>query len=641
LADNSGRVLLNGTQIGDAQPLTTDFSNFDGTVDFSAESSDGSLFHAGSNDLSFEVTDISDGTGFSPTGVGFAATVVYGPSDPGGLGQATLASDAIAIGGNTDHTDVVLSGDVTDPDSEGVSLEVEVQTVSTEFTGEPTGTSDPVASGGNASVTVPNLATDTNYHWQARTVDDKGLTSNWVSFGGNSDGDSETDADTDFRVPEADLSISKSDSPDPVKAGTTLTYTIDVANNDDVDTATSVKVADVLPTLQSLPLLTNVDISVSPGTADCGTTNAFDCHLGSIDAGDTVTVTVTGTVNIGLRHGSLSTSNSASVSSPVHDPDLDNNDSGNVSTAVHTVPDQVSDTTYDVQAGNTNAVVSWEPLTASQNGGETVDFYRISVSATPTGTGTGNFDVYPPSPTPPSGSLVATPCAGRLGGTLCFNLTGLTNSTTTPPTAPSVTYTVTIRAHNAVGLADARTRNNVVPSPNNNAVIVPPATAQTFSNCGNATTKTPICIVYTIPSGGGGAFSSQALADSVSQCQSLGGTLPQCTGFAALASFEGHPPAGYAPTKPLMIQVTWDVTITNNTIGTVYYQKDGAAPKPVAACKKSGLASPDPCLKAIKTLGKSTDTQKSCKPQSSCYGDVQAQILLSSNPTDGGIYHKT
>jgi uncharacterized repeat protein (TIGR01451 family) len=47
-------------------------------------------------------------------------------------------------------------------------------------------------------------------------------------------------------VAGAELSVTKSDSPDPVVAGSTLTYTIVVANNG-TETSTSAVLTDTLP----------------------------------------------------------------------------------------------------------------------------------------------------------------------------------------------------------------------------------------------------------------------------------------------------------------------------------------------------------------------------------------------------------
>ena len=80
-----------------------------------------------------------------------------------------------------------------------LQLEVEVQPVGTDFTDTPSGSSVQVSSGTTTTVTVGSLSDDTDYHWQARTVDDTGLESAWVSFGGNG----EDEADFSVSVPGA------------------------------------------------------------------------------------------------------------------------------------------------------------------------------------------------------------------------------------------------------------------------------------------------------------------------------------------------------------------------------------------------------------------------------------------------------
>src|SRR5581483_11763720 len=101
----------------------------------------------------------------------------------------------ISVGGFTNETAVVLKGTVADPDAGNtVKLQVEVRPVGTPFSNTMTGESDLLPSGSTASVTVMGLLDGTSYHWQARTMDNNGATSSWVSFGGNGDGDA------DFRV---------------------------------------------------------------------------------------------------------------------------------------------------------------------------------------------------------------------------------------------------------------------------------------------------------------------------------------------------------------------------------------------------------------------------------------------------------
>jgi hypothetical protein len=126
----------------------------------------------------------------------YAAAANTAPNGPATLGQfKSSGTTTIATGGATDETSVVLKASVSDPDAGNtVKLQVEVRPVGTAFSNTATAESGLLASGSTASVTISSLVNGTRYHWQARTVDNTGATSAWVSFGGN------TEADTDFRV---------------------------------------------------------------------------------------------------------------------------------------------------------------------------------------------------------------------------------------------------------------------------------------------------------------------------------------------------------------------------------------------------------------------------------------------------------
>ena len=678
LADNWTTVSLNNNLIDDSQPAANDMGNFDGSTDWTATSSDASNFQPGDNTLSFDVTDISQGDSISPTGVAFEATITYTPApdlaitktaDHNNSGNPVIAGNrlvytvAVSNNGSADASNVQITDSL--PNTGAASDPRFCEVISPNPSCDTTG-----GTAYDSSTAIPAIATlatgetktfqigyEVDPSTPAGTQDNTATVSSDTteSVVANSNDDN-TSTNTVGVITRSNLSFTEKSAVGsdvtPACAGptgtlvfanatacqNTVTFTIKVTNGGPSDAQNVTAAINTINPATGEPLQNFTGCTVvADRCTSAGVTIA--------DGGDH-TFTITAHAKDTLRGGETNNfTKNAYVSSDT--PDINavsfpKSGATNLIT-VHTVPDQVSDTTYDVQAGNANAVVSWTPLTASQNGGETVDYYQLGVSASPSGSGTGTVNVYPPSPTPPAGSKVATPCAGRLGGTLCFNLTGLSNSTTIPPAAPSVQYTVTIKAHNAVGLATPRTRTGIVPSPNNSAVIVPPATAQTLTTCDPATTAHPICIKYSVPSGGGGAFSTAGVTAAVSQCTSLGGTATNCAGMggtSGLGSFEGHPPAGYTKTNPLMIQITWDVSTGVKQTDTIYYQVDGSQPKPLAACKKGGVANPDPCLKAIKTLGKSADTTKTCKPQSSCFGDVQAQVLLSSNPVDGGLYRK-
>lgn len=123
-------------------------------------------------------------------------------------------------------------------------------------------------------------------------------------------------------VQQADLSITKSDSPDPATVGGTLTYTITVTNNGP-GTAKNVTVTDTLPGSVTL-------ISAIPSTGSCSGTSTVTCSLGNISNGDSVTIAIDVTPN---SAGTIY--NSASVSGTTSDPDNSNNTTPSISTTVN------------------------------------------------------------------------------------------------------------------------------------------------------------------------------------------------------------------------------------------------------------------------------------------------------------------
>lgn len=121
---------------------------------------------------------------------------------------------------------------------------------------------------------------------------------------------------------DADLSITKTDSPDPVVRGNNLTYTIKVTNGGPLD-ATGVVVTDNLPGASDVDFVS----ATSAGTTCQKTGNVVTCDLGTIanQASKTVTVVVKT-----KRTGTLS--NTATVASPD-----DNTPANNSATAATTV----------------------------------------------------------------------------------------------------------------------------------------------------------------------------------------------------------------------------------------------------------------------------------------------------------------
>jgi uncharacterized repeat protein (TIGR01451 family) len=111
----------------------------------------------------------------------------------------------------------------------------------------------------------------------------------------------------------ADLSISKTDSPDPVVAGQNVTYTLSVGNAGPSD-ALAVSVTDVLPAGLTY-------VSATPSQGSCSQlAGTVTCSLGTVAPGATPTVAIVATAT-----GSGSVTNTASVSSTTSDPSSANN----------------------------------------------------------------------------------------------------------------------------------------------------------------------------------------------------------------------------------------------------------------------------------------------------------------------------
>ncbi|HEX5762629.1 MAG TPA: hypothetical protein VFY04_05865 [Solirubrobacterales bacterium] len=110
---------------------------------------------------------------------------------------------------------------------------------------------------------------------------------------------------------EADLAVSKSDSPDPVVVGTTLTYTVQVVNRGP-SPALGVRLTDKLP--QSLD---NIAVSTTQGT--CAVNGrTVNCDLGVIGVGTGATIPTVAISGTPTRPGRIT--NSATVRSRTRDP---------------------------------------------------------------------------------------------------------------------------------------------------------------------------------------------------------------------------------------------------------------------------------------------------------------------------------
>ncbi len=144
-----------------------------------------------------------------------------------------------------------------------------------------------------------------------------------------------TATDTTTVATSADLSVTKTDSPDPVIAGANLTYTITVANAGP-NAAQSVSLTDTLPAGTTFVSLT-APAGFSCTTPAVGGNGTVTCTIASLAAGATQTFTLIVQVGASVAAGTV-ISNTATVSAATSDPNAAN-DSATTTTTVATSAD--------------------------------------------------------------------------------------------------------------------------------------------------------------------------------------------------------------------------------------------------------------------------------------------------------------
>jgi uncharacterized repeat protein (TIGR01451 family) len=118
----------------------------------------------------------------------------------------------------------------------------------------------------------------------------------------------------------ADVSVTKTDSPDPVLAGELLTYTLTAAN-DGPSTAYDVVVEDNLP--DGTSFVSGVDDNGATVCAEIQP-DIVRCAVGTLDPGDSATIEITVQVDPDVPDGTTLT-NEAEVTSTTPDPDPSDN----------------------------------------------------------------------------------------------------------------------------------------------------------------------------------------------------------------------------------------------------------------------------------------------------------------------------
>jgi uncharacterized repeat protein (TIGR01451 family) len=207
-------------------------------------------------------------------------------------------------------------------------------------------------------------------------------------LGGNTGSGNLVNPQVDFLCAYPDLTISKTDSPDPVAGGAELTYTLTVGNSGTAD-ASNVKVVD---TLQSGA--TFVSASGDHGFTCVYASNKVTCTGGNIPIGESAIITIV--VKFGASFCDDTVVNTAEVDpdDAIMESDETNNTTGEVETTVNcadltitkTAPETVesgAELTYTLTVGNAG--------TGDASGIKVVDTLPAGATFVSPATGTNGF----------------------------------------------------------------------------------------------------------------------------------------------------------------------------------------------------------------------------------------------------------
>jgi uncharacterized repeat protein (TIGR01451 family) len=238
---------------------------------------------------------------------------------------------------------------------------------------------------------------------------------------------------------QSDLTITKS-GPASANTGQNITYTVAVKNNGPSD-ATNVVVNDATPT--GLAFISN--------SGGCAT--AYPCNLGTVIAGQTVTIN--STYNVPPNFTGIGVTNTASVTSSINDPNPNDNTASASTTVGQNTDLSISKSGPTTASPGQNIVYT---ITITNNGGVAAPNVTVT-DATPAGTTFVS-----------NSGACATPFPCNIG-TLNPNTSATITSTFNVPanfTGTQVTNTASVSS----GIGDPNNGNNSATSTTN---IVPPS----------------------------------------------------------------------------------------------------------------------------------------------------------------------
>ncbi len=332
----------------------------------------------------------------------------------------------------------------------------------------------------------------------------------------------------------ADLSITNTDTPNPVIAGNNITYTVVVTNNG-AAAASTVAFSEAIPANTTFVSATPVP---STGWSCPVAGGTLTCSNATLASGASATFTVVLTVNSGTASGAVIT-DTANVSSTTTDPNPNNNSA----TATDVVATAGQADLSVTSAASPNPVTNGNNITYTQtvtNNGPAASGTATFTDAIPAGTSFVSFGV-------PSGWNCGTlPAVGATSGTITCTISSLAVNPGTPVNFP---FVVKASLGDAPGTAITNTAN-----------INIPCSSATDPNCGNNSAATTVYVAS--PTQSDLAITKTANPDPVDQGTNLEYTLQVTNNGPAAAQ-------NVTVSDPLPSEVTY--VSASTTQGTCTY----------------------------------------------------------------------
>ncbi len=327
-------------------------------------------------------------------------------------------------------------------------------------------------------------------------------------------------------VRQADVTLTKTSSPNPFVPGQPVTYTVLVTNAGPSD-ADNVQVSDDLPA-------DFIFSSVTP--AECGeATGTVSCSLGTLAAGDSVQITIVGMAD----PSATELTNTATATTDTPDPDLTNNEATDVNTG---------DPQADLEVTKLDSV---DPVIAG-----TALTYTISV----TNNGPSDASDVSVADSLPAGFVIdsvdRTQCDLTVdctfgviaaGGTEVIVITGSVDPATTDtgdPLAPELANVVTVTSattdpdptnNNATETTDVVESADVVLTKTGEGTTVTPGEQMTFTidvtNLGPSVADN-VVVTDSLPAG----LTVSSLSSTIGSCSDTGGTITCDLGTMTVAA---------------------------------------------------------------------------------------------------------